>query len=223
MTLIININLLYLYNYNMKNELQDIISGKSRVRHGDAIQTIANYIKGSKSSSGEIAETKQIKSKETALIRQFCNINKFWITDIDISSFVSSGAEQKVYLHDEFKVVKLNDSIYYETWEDYLNNLLLNNFFFPDTAYELIGFYESENVLFAVVEQAFIKFDTITELEDVKLFLASNGFLNKKNNDYFNPELGIILEDLHDENVLTYQGNLYFIDTVFYLMNSFYK
>ena len=32
-----------------------------------------------------------------------------------------------------------------------------------------------------------------------------------------NEELGIILEDLHDENVLTRNGLLYFIDTVFYL------
>jgi len=38
-----------------------------------------------------------------------------------------------------------------------------------------------------------------------------------RNNDYFNPKLGIILEDLHDENVLTNNGILYFIDTVFYL------
>jgi len=49
----------------------------------------------------------------------------------------------------------------------------------------------------------------------VKLFLSSNGFVNHRNNDYFNAELGIILEDLHDENVLTQNGVLHFIDTVF--------
>ncbi len=47
--------------------------------------------------------------------------------------------------------------------------------------------------------------------------MLNNGFENKRNNDYFNPELGIIIEDLHDENVLTHDGILYFIDTVFYL------
>ena len=47
--------------------------------------------------------------------------------------------------------------------------------------------------------------------------MESNGFNNTKNNDYFNPTLGIILEDLHDENVLTQDGTLYFIDTVFYV------
>ena len=117
----------------------------------------------------------------------------------------------------------MNDSIYYETWEDYFNNLLLNNYFFPDTSYRLIGFHVNGNILYAVVEQAFIESDYLTNLENVKLFLIANGFINKKNNDYYNPELGIILEDLHDENVLTFKESLFFIDTVFYLTEVFYK
>lgn len=53
--------------------------------------------------------------------------------------------------------------------------------------------------------------------------MNSNGFINSRNNDYFNPELGIILEDLHDENVLTRNNILYFIDTVFYLTEGFWS
>lgn len=68
-----------------------------------------------------------------------------------------------------------------------------------------------------LVEQNFIESTELTNLENVKLFLSNNGFLNSKNNDYYNPELGIILEDLHDENVLTANKILYFIDTVFYI------
>lgn len=77
--------------------------------------------------------------------------------------------------------------------------------------------------MYAVVVQEFIRSDQNTVLENVKKFLLENGFLNKKNNDYYHPELGIILEDLHDENVLTFENNLYFIDTVFYLTEQFYK
>jgi len=50
------------------------------------------------------------------------------------------------------------------------------------------------------------------------LFMKNNGFQNLKNNDYFNPDIGVILEDLHDENVLTQDGMLCFIDTVFYIV-----
>jgi len=39
----------------------------------------------------------------------------------------------------------------------------------------------------------------------------------------FTSKLGVILEDLHDENVLTQNGMLYFIDTVFYLTDDFWK
>lgn len=53
--------------------------------------------------------------------------------------------------------------------------------------------------------------------------MKSNGFVNNRNNDYINSELGIILEDLHDENVLTQNGILYFIDTVFYLTDEFWN
>lgn len=207
----------------MKHELQNIISGKGQVRHGNTIQTISRYLKNGERTSGTFASSKQIKSEETALIKQFCCLNNFWITEISMDAFVSSGAEQKVYLYNMHKVIKLNDSIYYETWKDYFNNLLLNNYFFSDTAYQLNGFFLQDEVLYAVVEQKFVASDSETEIEHVKHFLSSNGFLNTRNNDYYHPELGIILEDLHDENVLTFHGNLFFIDTVFYLTEQFYK
>lgn len=53
--------------------------------------------------------------------------------------------------------------------------------------------------------------------------MLANGFVNTKNNDYHHPDLGIILEDLHDENVLTKGGVLQFVDTVFYITDKFYE
>jgi hypothetical protein len=53
--------------------------------------------------------------------------------------------------------------------------------------------------------------------------MEANGFENIRNNDYRNPKLGIILEDLHEENVLTAKGSLFFIDTVFYIEPSFWE
>jgi hypothetical protein len=81
---------------------------------------------------------------------------------------------------------------------------------------------KNEDQLCAVVKQPYIKITETTNLELVKEFLVSNGFENNRNNDYKNIDLGIILEDLHHENVLCAEGVLFFIDTVFYLMPSFY-
>jgi hypothetical protein len=207
----------------MKHELQNIISGKSQVEFGTIIQAATHYLRESK-SSGEMAQGSiDFKKQEEGFLEQFANHHSLWYSQIDVKQFVSNGAEQLVYLKDNRKVLKLNDSIYYASWEDYFNNLLLNNYFFPDTAYNLLGFYRTQTTFYAVVEQTFVLATEKTNLEHVKLFLENAGFINKKNNDYYHQELGIILEDLHDENVLTQNGVLKFIDTVFYITEQFHQ
>ena len=163
-------------------------------------------------------EYKQFKQQERACLIEFVEKQHLWLKDINLDNYVSQGAEQKVYLKDGSSVLKLNAAIYNATWIDYLHNLLLNNLFFPDTAYKLLGFYQDQETIYAVVEQPFVKATEKTDLSLVKSFLENNGFRNTKNHDYINEELGLILEDLHDENVLTQNGMLYFIDTVFYIV-----
>ncbi len=169
-------------------------------------------------------EKHQNKVQETKKLIDFAISKKLLIQNIPEERFIASGAEQKVYITAEKYVIKLNDAIYYASWEDYFYNLLLHNYFFADTAYQLLGFYLSENVFYAVVQQPYIKADSITNLEKVKDFMASNGFENKRRNDYENLNLGLVIEDLHDENVLTAEGMLYFIDTVFFIKpNEFWQ
>jgi len=207
----------------MKDELRNILSGKSPVSFGAALQTIACYLRESTQASPTDKDTKLFQQQEKASLEDYISKKELWIYDIDFSQYVSEGAEQKVYLKNGKYVLKLNDAIYYNTWEDYFHNLLLHNYFFPDTAYELIGFTKEDNILYAVVKQKFVTITNPTDLLEVRSFLIRNGFENTRNNDYFNPKLGIILEDLHDENVLTQNGILYFIDTVFYITKDFWK
>jgi hypothetical protein len=207
----------------MKHELQNILSGKSQVEFGATIQAAAHYLRKSKSASEMAQGSIYFKKQEASYLEEFANENLLWHPKIDVKQFVSNGAEQLVYLKNNRKVLKLNDAIYYASWEDYFNNLLLNNYFFPDTSYHLLGFYKTHTTFYAVVEQTFVLATEKTNLEHVKLFLEHAGFENKKNNDYYHPEWGIILEDLHDENVLTQNGILKFIDTVFYITEQFYK
>jgi hypothetical protein len=203
---------------NIKHELQNILSGKSQVSHGTLIQTIANFLRKGTQTSATTQRNEPNKHQETKELIQYINTHQLWDCNINFDLFLSEGAEQKVYIRGEKTVLKLNDSIYYATWVDYFDNLLLNNYFFPDTSYNLLGFYKSDQgVLYALVEQNYIEYTKPTDLEQVKEFLANNDFKNTKNQDYYNPKLGIILEDLHDENVLTKNEVLYFIDTVFYI------
>ena len=186
----------------IKDELQLILQGKSTIGNGELIQTITAYLRKSTKTSAMAERDEPNREEETEKLIQFINANNLWNCNINFGSFISQGAEQRIFLQNKKKVLKLNDAIYYTSWFDYLNNLLLNNYFFPDTAYKLLGFYKA------------IKF-TPSNVE--LLFLENNGFVNTRNHDYYNPQLGIILEDLHDENVLTANDILYFIDTVFYI------
>ncbi len=99
---------------------------------------------------------------------------------------------------------------------DFLNSLCIHNLLFPETSYELIGF-SFINELFAIVKQNFIVSNQDVDLEEVETILKTNGFNKIKELDYYNQEIGIRLEDIHDENVIKQNGVYFFIDTVFYL------
>lgn len=206
----------------LKYELHNVLSGKSEVRFGTALQTVAGYLSDGTPSGSTVENTKHFKEQEEQKLVNFISHNNLWLNNIDFTQYVSEGAEQKVYLKDTDHVLKLNDSIYYSSWKDYFYNLLIHNYFFADTAYNLLGFTKSDGILYAVIQQPYVSITEHTDLEQVNAFMHLNGFENNRNNDYINAELGIILEDLHDENVLTKDGVLYFIDTVFYLTKIFW-
>ena len=201
----------------MNDEIQHIISRESQNWDGIVIKTITNFLARCQEASGMAKTDKHFKEKETKNLINFIEAEKLWYSSININDYIAEGAEQKVYIKNDNSVLKLNDAIYYLSWIDYFQNLLLHNYYFPDTSYDLLGFYLHDKIVYAVVKQPFVKATEKTDLDLVKLFLTNNGFQNTRNNDYFNPKLGLILEDLHDENVLTQNGILYFIDTVFYI------
>ena len=159
---------------HLKHELYNIISGKSQVSQGTIIQTIAGYLNDGTQSGFNTENSKQIREKEATRLERFATENNLWINDIDFSQYISEGAEQRVYLKDANYVLKLNDAIYYSFWLDYFHNLLLHNFFFPDTTYELLGFAKENNNLYAVVKQPFVTITQATDLNQVKIFLESN-------------------------------------------------
>ncbi len=202
----------------MSDEIQFIISGSSNIKHEFIVKAVLNDLTRSQKSSSLVKTDKHFKREETERLKISINSMNLWVSDIDLENYVSEGAEQKVYLKNGKSVIKLNDAIYYISWIDYLHNLLLHNYFFPDTAYQLLGFFENNSELYAVVEQPYVKATEKTDLSAVKQFMEVNGFKNVRNNDYLNSDLGIIIEDLHDENVLTQNSVLYFIDTVFYII-----
>ena len=102
----------------LKHELHAIISGKSQVRCGATIQAVAHYLETGAQTGRATEERKQVKSQEGVRIREFAIESGLWSQEVDLTNYVSEGAEQKVYLRDSEHVLKLNDAIYFETWCD---------------------------------------------------------------------------------------------------------
>jgi hypothetical protein len=209
---------------NIKNELQNIITGNGQIGDKNLIKTIQDVLRRNEKSIQISSQNKLVKSEEEIFLKHIIEAEDLtYKEEISESNYISEGAEQKVYRLDDKYVIKLNDTIFYASWKDYFNSLLIHNYFFNSTKYELLGFKIINKKIFAVVKQRFVKADETVDLEQVKSFLEFNNFRNVRNNDYQNDELGLIFEDLHDENVLINNGILYFIDTIFYLTDNFYK
>lgn len=209
---------------NIKNELQNIITGNGQIGDKNLIKTIQDVLRRNEKSIQISSQNKLVKSEEEIFLKHIIEAEDLtYKEEISESNYISEGAEQKVYRLDDKYVIKLNDTIFYASWKDYFNSLLIHNYFFNSTKYELLGFKIINKKIFAVVKQRFVKADETVDLEQVKSFLEFNNFRNVRNSDYQNDELGLIFEDLHDENVLINNGILYFIDTIFYLTDNFYK
>lgn len=209
---------------NIKDELQHIILGDEQTGYTGKLKAIQSFLRGNAEIRYGSEKPKSIKREEEKhLINYAIAHNLFLSRELFKDNFVAEGAEQQVYRLNDSQVIKTNGTVFYETWLDYFNNLLVHNYFFSATAYDFEGFVMIEDHLFAVVRQDFIIADEPTDLNMVKQFLEFNGFHNTRNNDYYNPTLGIIFEDLHDENVLLRNQILFFVDTVFYLTEQFYN
>ena len=209
---------------HIKYELQSIIIGNGQDGQSSKLKKIQDFLRGNANAGSKPEEQKHLKSEEESLLIDLAKKEGLIFTD-DISEdmFISEGAEQRVYRYDDHSVIKLNSGVFYEYWLDYFNSLLTHNFFFRSTTYEFLGFKIIDGSFFAVVKQDFIIATETTDLNGLRFFMEYNGFAHIRNNDYRNNDLGLILEDLHDENVLSHNNLFYFIDTVFYLTPSFFK
>lgn len=158
------------------------------------------------------------KEKETEFLATYIESNDLYFDELKFSIYLDEGAEQKVFFDDKnLKVIKLNDAIFYVNWSQYLESLIVHNILFKETKYELLGFIIINKIIYSVVQQDYIAPTEKTKIESIRELMFSKGFSIKKKNDYIHTELGLIIEDLHEENVLVKNESLFFIDTVIYL------
>jgi Serine/Threonine/Tyrosine Kinase found in polyvalent proteins len=210
-------------NDDTENKIQDIISGTYIHWQTDTCTAARNFLCSSFSPSTTVKKDFEnravIKEEQAAALILYINENQLWIKrPPETERLLTVGGEAEVYMNtDGRNVIKLNDAVYYSTWLDFFNSILIHNLLFEETHYELLGFVKRNDILQAVLKQAFVISDSPVNLQEVKTFLEYNSFINTRRNDYYNKRLGLILEDIHDQNVIMNSGIIFFIDTVFYV------
>ena len=208
-----------------KNKIENITRGAIIEGQQDNCTTIRNLLCASYPTSTTVKKEFEsnaiIKKEQAQLIERFCRENGIWVEELPTTdNFLAAGGEAQVYYNvPDLTVTKLNDGVYYATWLEFLNSVLLHNLIFVNTSYILLGFAKDNDKLLAVLRQPFVACDGQADLNDIKEILEYNGFVNTKRQDFVHHELGLILEDMHDENVLVCQDTLFFIDSVFYTIS----
>lgn len=172
-------------SHETRNKLQNIVKGTGIKGSADNCPTVRNLLIESFGTSSTVKREFEgraiVKEKQASFLKERAKETSIWFDDLPIGSeYLTRGGESKIYLApDNLNVIKVNDAIYYATWDEYLNSLLLHNLLFPSTAYSLIGFTEIDNNLSALLQQPFIEGEQ-AEPDDIKGLLSYNGFENTK-------------------------------------------
>ena len=142
---------------SFKNELQDIINSDEFKGGKNLIKTAQTYLRNGAKASTTSSSNQLDRAKEERALIGFATSENLWIEESQLGNYITEGAEQKVFFlpNDRF-VYKLADGIFYKSWIDYFNSLLLHNAFFPSTAYELLGFLKKDDKFHVVIKQIFI-------------------------------------------------------------------
>jgi hypothetical protein len=205
-----------------RSKIKNITAGNVIEGSTDTCTAIRNYLCSGFPTSTTVKTDFEgkllIKKEQARLLEIYGKKNNLWLTALPVQgTFFARGGEALVYLDsDKRDVIKQNDAIYYATWLEFFNSIVLHNLIFPNTAYTFLGFIRLEDILYAILRQPYIESDAVVDIEDIKQHLEYNGFENHIRHDYRHKELGLLLEDMHDENVLVNTDILFFIDTVFY-------
>jgi len=194
------------------------ITGKSNKSTTEPIKAAYLFLRRSKKPSENAKRGQSVKEIEKSILIKYIEQYDLFYDVSILQNFLERGQEQKVFYFGEY-VIKTNSLSSYASWEAYFISLLLHNYYFPDTQYELLGFVEDLNLLYAIVKQKYVKSDKATTLEDISTYLSNNGFIQVSEKDYLS-ENGVLLQDLHTENVLISDGIFYFIDTIFSVFND---
>jgi hypothetical protein len=121
---------------DIRKEIQHIVRGVIIEAASDPCTTIRNYLCERFSTSKTVKKNFEdqliIKEKQAELIRQYASDKNLWVSfPLPGSRYLTRGGEAQVYLDiNQKRVIKLNDAVYYATWLEFFNSVVIHNLIF---------------------------------------------------------------------------------------------
>ena len=136
-----------------RKRLEDIVNGVVLEGKGDNCTAARNLLCASFRTSTTVKKDfegqSRIKAEQVEFLKHHSSKRQWWVNDLpDESYFLTRGGEATIYFAaDRRSVIKVNDTIYYATWLEFFNSLVIHNLLFVDTAYTFLGFIEKDDSL----------------------------------------------------------------------------
>ena len=152
-------------------------------------------------------------SETNGLLWDAAEFTRRWLSYGEIE-----GGEHQVY-QAEGLFYKRNNMAYHSSYLEYFHRVVLHNYLFAETALRFEGFVWYDNLLQPVISQKALLGRRGATRDEVEYEMKLRGFTRHVADNYHNPAVGILVEDLHDENVLVdTDGDLLIFDPVIYLV-----
>ncbi len=183
----------------------------------------AGHAKHADRQAGRNALSKAAKPLEVKALRAWAVRNRRMLDDHHFEqNWESDGSrgesENDVYFDEASqRWYKRNSLMFHSTYLEFFQRLAMHEHLFPEAPLRLEGFVVHDALL-PVLSQPDVRSRAGAEREAVEARMRELGFVREKGDDYYNPQTGVRVEDLHNENVLVdAEGHLQVIDPAIYL------
>ncbi|MGM9701755.1 MAG: hypothetical protein ACI3YX_10000 [Prevotella sp.] len=186
---------------------------------GDLLEQTEVVSQGMLESIQAIAGTTDCKGVQVAYLKKWATQHQCWIDVADLGTYEDRGSENEVYLSvDENVVFKLNDFRYSDdNLSPFFERIKAHNLYFPDCAYQLIGFAENRNgAVCAVLAQPYIISEREAAVDEIAEELDKLGFKAQMEGEYYTNGCHDIFDATPNNVLVGIDGYLYFIDTIIY-------
>ena len=174
------------------------------------LEEASSFARGVLESIKALAGTTACKGVQIARLKDWAIEHKCWIENIDtLGVFSDRGSENEVYMSfDEIHVYKLN---YFRYSDDnllpFFERIAAHNRYFPDCAYEFLGFAQNRDYkICAVLQQQFVVNAREATEEEIKEEFERIGFHAEDGGKYYTNGIHDIF-DAVPNNVLVGDDN----------------